>query len=132
MLCESHGLKLQDVDETFRLVIQNEGEKMGSIHRETRVRQKAEQEARLKAIEAKLKTEGMDDAKISQSPAYRQAAAGLRKAELRIKAIDAKDALNQSLAEKKAAGKSSTKPKGGKKAAKEKDNPKKKNKSKNK
>lgn len=91
---------------------------MSSKIRETRMRQKAEADSAVEARVAKLKAADCDDQKMARDPVLRQLEAKVRKAKLRLKAIDASDALNEALAQKKAMPKEEPKAKGKAKAAK--------------
>ena len=91
---------------------------MSSKSRESRTRQKAAAENAVEARVAKLKASNYDDQKMAKDPVLRKLEAKVRKAIVRIKAIDASDALNEALAQKKAAPKEQPKAKGKAKPAK--------------
>ena len=97
---------------------------MGSLDRTARMNQKSEAEKKIEARVAKLKNLGLDDKKMARDPLLRQAKAALNKSIARLKAIDARDALTQELAAKKAQPKEETKGKASAKEAKGKDKPK--------
>ena len=84
---------------------------MSSKIRETRMRQKAEAESVVESRVAKLKEAGHDDQKMAKDPKLRKLKADLKKVNIRLKAIDAKDAVNEALAQKKATPKDQPKPK---------------------
>lgn len=65
------------------------------------MKQKSAAEERIEARVAKLKEMGLDDKQLAKDPLLRQAKAALKKANDRLKAIDAKDALTQELAARK-------------------------------
>ena len=67
---------------------------------------------------------GLDDKKMARDPLLRQAKAALNKTNARLRAIDARDALTQELAAKKAQAKEKTKGKASAKDAKGKNKPK--------
>jgi hypothetical protein len=75
---------------------------VGSKSREVRRGQLDRAEATLKAYVGRLTAEGADEAKIDRHPTVRQLRASAKEARGRIAAIDAKEALNASLAEWKA------------------------------
>ena len=75
---------------------------MSSEDRETRMKQKQAAEATVEARKAKLTEAGVDEKKMSRDPKLRQAVARLKKADSRLHAIDALDALNKAVAERKA------------------------------
>ena len=91
---------------------------MSSKIRETRMRQKAEAESAVEARVAKLKVADYDDQKMVKDPVLRKLKANVKKAKIRLKAIDASDALNEALAQKKATPIEQPKAKGKAKAAK--------------
>ena len=86
--------------------------------------QKSEAEKKVEARVAKLKEVGLDDKKMARDPLLRQAKAALNKTNARLRAIDARDALTQELAAKKAQAKEKTKGKASAKDAKGKNKPK--------
>ena len=92
---------------------------MSSNSRETRLRQKAEAESAVEARVAELEAAGFDDKKMARDPMLRKVKAIVKKANVRLKAIDAKHALTEALAQKKAIPKDQPKAKGNAKAAKE-------------
>lgn len=75
---------------------------MGSLDRTSRMNQKSEAEKKVEARLSKLKELGLDDKKIARDPLLRQAKAALKKSIVRLRAIDARDALTQELAARKA------------------------------
>ncbi|MCP4898316.1 MAG: hypothetical protein GY906_15185 [bacterium] len=91
---------------------------MSSKTRETRMRQKAEAESAVEARVAKHKAADNSDQKMARDPVLRKLKANLKKVERRLKAIDASDALNEALAQKKAMPKEQPEAKGNAKAAK--------------
>jgi len=86
--------------------------------------QKSEAEKKVEARVAKLKEVGLDDKKMARDPLLRQAKAALNKTNARLRAIDARDALTQELAAKKAQAKEKTKGKASAKDAKGENKPK--------
>lgn len=94
---------------------------MGSLDREVRMRQKTTAEAKIEARLTKLKEAGLDEKRIARDPLLRQAKAELKETLIRLKAIDAREALIQTLAQKKEQGKSQPKEKGGAKSKETKD-----------
>ena len=97
---------------------------MGSLDRTSRMNQKSKAEEKVEARVAKLKEAGLDEKQMARDPLLRQAKAMLKKTNARLKAIDAKDALNQELAAKKAQPEVKTKGKASAKDAKGKEKPK--------
>jgi len=97
---------------------------MGSLDRTVRMNQKSEAEKKVEARVAKLKAVGLDDKKMARDPLLRQAKAALKKTNARLRAIDARDALTQELAARKAQTKVETKGKASAKDAKGKNKPK--------
>ena len=91
---------------------------MSSKIRDTRMRQKAEAESAVESRVAKLKVADYSDQKMARDPVLRKLKGNVKKAKLRLKAIDASDALNEALAQKKAMPKEQPKAKGTAKAAK--------------
>ena len=91
---------------------------MSSKSRESRTRQKAEAENAVEARVAKLKAADYGDQKMARDPVLRKLKANVKKVKLRLKAIDASDALNEALAQKKAMPKEQPKAKGNDKGAK--------------
>ena len=110
--------------EWIDLRFEYKGAKMGSLDRTARMNQKSEAEKRVEARVAKLKEMGLDDKKMARDPLLRQAKAALNKSNARLRAIDAKDALTQELAAKKAQPNTKTKGKASAKDAKGKKKPK--------
>jgi hypothetical protein len=82
------------------------------------MRQKAEAESAVEARVARLKATDYSDQKMARDPVLRKFKANVKKANLRLKAIDASDALNEALAQKKAMPKEQPEAKGNAKAAK--------------
>ena len=91
---------------------------MSSKSRESRTRQKAKAENAVEARVAKLKEANYSDEQMARDPELRKLKANVRKVNLRLKAIDARDALNEALAQKKAMPKEQPKAKGNAKGAK--------------
>lgn len=109
---------------------------MGSIHREVRMKQKAEAEAAVEALVAKLKAAGLDEKTMARDTHLRHAKAEVRKAKNRISAIDTREAIALAAAQRKAEAdakpkekaQKSAKPADGKAKAKAKDKDKEKDK----
>ena len=78
---------------------------MGSIAREIRLKQKAEAEAAVETLVAKLKAAGLDEKQMKNDAHLRQAKALVRKTLSRIAAIDAREVIAKAAEDRKAAGK---------------------------
>ncbi len=94
---------------------------MSSKTRESRMRQKAEAESAVEARVAQLKAVDSNDQNMERDPVLRKLKANVNKANRRLKAIDARVALNETLAKKKAMPKEKPEAKEKAKAAKGKD-----------
>ena len=75
---------------------------MGSESREVRLRQKERTEKELETRLAALTARGIDTKKIDKDPTVRALRAEVKQSKKRLAAIDAREALTQSLAERKA------------------------------